>query len=120
MSKRIMLVDDSSFMRMMLKKILENNGYTIICEASNGLEAVELYKQHQPDLVTMDITMEHMDGIEALREIKKDYPNANVIMCSAMGQQAMVMDALKSGAQDFIVKPFDAVRVIQSVRGLIG
>jgi len=119
-SKKIMLVDDSSFMRLMLRKILEVNGYTVVCEAANGLEAVEFYKTHTPDLVTMDITMDQLDGIGALIEIKKMDPNAKVIMCSAMGQQAMVMESLKAGAIDFIVKPFNADRVIHSIKSVIG
>ena len=106
MSKKIMLVDDSSFMRLMLRKILEVNGYTVVCEAAN--------------LVTMDITMDQLDGIGALIEIKKMDPNAKVIMCSAMGQQAMVMESLKAGAIDFIVKPFNADRVIHSIKSVIG
>ena len=117
---RILIVDDAAFMRMMLKDILEKNGYQVIGEASNGLNAIELYKKDRPDVVTMDITMPEMDGIEALREIMSFDPKANIIMCSAMGQQGMVMDAIKSGAKDFIVKPFQSERVIESVKKVLG
>lgn len=115
MAKNILIVDDAAFMRMKLKDILEKNGYTVVGEAQNGLEAVSLYKEVKPDLVTMDITMPEMDGIEALKEIKAVDPAAKVIMCSAMGQQGMVMEAIKMGAIDFIVKPFDTARVIKSL-----
>ena len=115
MGKRILLVDDAVFMRMKLKDILEKNGYEVVGEAQNGLEAIEKYKTERPDLVTMDITMPEMDGVTALKEIKKIDPKAKVIMCSAMGQQSMVMDAIQAGAIDFIVKPFDNDRVIESI-----
>ena len=91
---KILIVDDAAFMRMMIKDILTKNGYEVVAEAANGVEAVELYKSHQPDLVTMDITMPEMDGIEAVKQIKAVNPAAKVIMCSAMGQQSMVMDAI--------------------------
>lgn len=115
MSKRVLIVDDAVFMRMKLRDILEKNGYEVIAEAQNGVEAVEKYKQEKPDLVTMDITMPEMDGVAALKAIKADSPDAKVIMCSAMGQQSMVMEAIQSGALDFIVKPFDTDRVLQSL-----
>lgn len=115
MSKRILLVDDAVFMRMKLKDILEKNGYEVVGEAQNGVEAIEKYKSEKPDLVTMDITMPEMDGVTALRKIKELDPKAKVIMCSAMGQQSMVMDAIQAGAIDFIVKPFDNDRVIESL-----
>ncbi|APZ49672.1 two-component system response regulator [Jeotgalibaca sp. PTS2502] len=115
MAKNILIVDDAAFMRMKLKDILEKNGYNVVGEAQNGLEAVSLYKEVKPDLVTMDITMPEMDGIEALKQIKAVDPAAKVIMCSAMGQQGMVMEAIKMGAIDFIVKPFDTARVIKSL-----
>jgi len=99
----------------MVKDILEKNGYEVVGEAENGLVGVEQYKEKNPDIVTMDITMPEMNGIEATREIKKYNPNAKVIMCSAMGQQAMVMDAIKEGAIDFIVKPFNAERVLEAL-----
>lgn len=117
---KILIVDDAAFMRMMIKDILTKNGYEVVAEAANGVEAVELYKSHQPDLVTMDITMPEMDGIEAVKQIKSVNPAAKVIMCSAMGQQSMVMDAIKAGANDFIVKPFQADRVLEAVKKIVG
>ena len=116
MGNRVLVVDDAAFMRMMVKDILTKNGYEIVGEAENGLVAIEKYKETNPDLVTMDITMPEMDGIQAVKEIKKIDPNANIIMCSAMGQQAMVIDAIQAGAKDFIVKPFQPDRVIEAVR----
>ena len=115
MSKRVLVVDDAAFMRMMIKDILSKNGYEVVAEASDGAQAVELYKEHQPDLVTMDITMPEVDGIAALKQIREHDPNARVIMCSAMGQQSMVIDAIQAGAKDFIVKPFQADRVLEAV-----
>ena len=120
MAKGILLVDDAAFMRMMLKDILVKNGYEVLGEAENGLKAVEKYKELNPDLVIMDITMPEMDGIEAVKEIKKINPSAAVIMCSAMGQQSMVIEAIQSGAKDFIVKPFQADRIVEAVRKVIG
>ena len=117
---KILIVDDAAFMRMMIKDILTKNGYEVVAEAANGVEAVELYKSHQPVLVTMDITMPEMDGIEAVKQIKAVNPAAKVIMCSAMGQQSMVMDAIKAGANDFIVKPFQADRVLEAVKKIVG
>ncbi len=117
---KIMLVDDAAFMRMMEKDALVKNGYTDIYEASDGAEAVEKYDELKPDLVIMDITMPNMDGLEALKAIKAKDANALVVMCSAMGQEAMVIDALKSGAKDFIVKPFKPDRLIKTVSTLIG
>ena len=116
MGNRVLIVDDAAFMRMMIKDILEKNGYEVVGEAQNGLEAVEKYQELLPDLVTMDITMPEMDGIEALKNIREINPNAVVIMCSAMGQQAMVIDAIQAGAKDFIVKPFQADRVLEAVK----
>jgi two-component system, chemotaxis family, chemotaxis protein CheY len=118
--KRVMVCDDAAFMRMMIKDILVKNGYEIAAEAENGLKAVEQYPDAKPDLVLMDITMPEVDGIEAVRRIKALDPNANVIMCSAMGQQAMVIEAIQAGAKDFIVKPFQADRVLEAVRKVIG
>ncbi len=117
---KIMLVDDAAFMRMMEKDALVKNGYTDIYEATDGAEAVEKYDELKPDLVIMDITMPNMDGLEALKAIKAKDANALVVMCSAMGQEAMVIDALKSGAKDFIVKPFKPDRLIKTVSTLIG
>jgi two-component system chemotaxis response regulator CheY len=120
MANRILIVDDAAFMRMMIKDILSKNGYEVVGEANDGAQAVEKYKELKPDLVTMDITMPEMDGIAALKEIKKSEPNAKVIMCSAMGQQAMVIDAIQAGAKDFIVKPFQADRVIEAIKKTLG
>ncbi|MFN3431146.1 MAG: response regulator [Candidatus Sericytochromatia bacterium] len=113
---RILVVDDAAFMRMMIKDILIKHGFEVVGEATNGLEAILRYKELNPDLVTMDITMPEMDGIAAVKQIKKMDPNARVIMCSAMGQQAMVLEAIQAGARDFIVKPFQADRVLDAVR----
>lgn len=120
MGKTILIVDDAAFMRMMIKDILSKNGYTIVGEAENGLIGVEKFLELKPDLVTMDITMPEMDGITAVREIRKVEPNAKIIMCSAMGQQAMVIDAIQAGAKDFIVKPFQPDRVLEAVAKAIG
>ena len=120
MAKGILIVDDASFMRMMIKDILEKNGFEVIGEANNGIKAVEMYKKERPDVVTMDITMPDMDGIEAVRQIKAFDASAKVIMCSAMGQQTMVMDAIRAGARDFIVKPFQAERVLEAIRKVVG
>ncbi|MEY8291453.1 response regulator [Carnobacteriaceae bacterium 52-44] len=115
MTKRVLIVDDAAFMRIKLKDILEKNNYEVAGEAENGHEAIEKYKELQPDIVTMDITMPELDGVEALKEIKAFDPDASVLMCSAMGQQSMVMDAIRAGALDFIVKPFDTERVIRAL-----
>jgi len=120
MAKRVLIVDDAAFMRMMLKNILSQNGYEIAGEASNGLEAVTLYKELKPDLVTMDITMPEMDGIAAVKEIRKIDPEAKIVMCSAMGQQAMVIESIQAGAKDFIVKPFQPDRVLEAVKKVVG
>ncbi|HEY4565820.1 response regulator [Planococcaceae bacterium Storch 2/2-2] len=120
MGKKILIVDDAAFMRMMIKDILEKNGFEVVGEAENGAQAVEKYFELSPDLVTMDITMPEMDGITALKEIKAKDAGATVIMCSAMGQQAMVIDAIQAGAKDFIVKPFQADRVIEAIEKALG
>jgi len=120
MAKNILICDDAAFMRMMIKDILTKNGYNVAGEAENGAKAVEKYAELKPDLVLMDITMPEMDGIEALKKIKASDPNASVIMCSAMGQQAMVIESIQSGAKDFIVKPFQADRVIEAVQKVVG
>ncbi|KAE9637049.1 MAG: two-component system, chemotaxis family, chemotaxis protein CheY [Epulopiscium sp.] len=120
MAKKILIVDDAAFMRMMIKDILTKNGYEIAAEAENGAKAVEKFKELSPDLVIMDITMPEMDGIQAVREIKKIDGNATIIMCSAMGQQAMVIESIQAGAKDFIVKPFQADRVVEAVKKVIG
>ncbi|MBS4207613.1 response regulator [Bacillus sp. FJAT-50079] len=120
MANRILIVDDAAFMRMMIKDILTKNGFEVVGEAADGAEAVEKFKELKPDLVTMDITMPEMDGISALKEIKGFDPAAKIIMCSAMGQQAMVIDAIQAGAKDFIVKPFQADRVIEAIQKTLG
>jgi len=120
MAIRILVVDDAAFMRMMVKDILSKNGYEVVGEAENGLKAVEKYQELKPDLTTMDITMPEMDGISAVKAIKKIDPSAKVIMCSAMGQQAMVVEAIQAGARDFIVKPFQPDRVLEAVRKAVG
>ena len=120
MAKNILICDDAAFMRMMIKDILTKNGYNVAGEAENGLKAIEKYKEINPDLVLMDITMPEMDGIQALKEIKKLDGSATVIMCSAMGQQAMVIESIQAGAKDFIVKPFQAERVLEAVKKVIG
>lgn len=115
MSATVMIVDDAAFMRMMLKDILSKNGFTVIGEAENGAVAIEKYMELQPNLTIMDITMPEMDGLQAVKEIRKRDPKARVIMCSAMGQQSMVIEAIQSGAKDFVVKPFQAERVVEAV-----
>ena len=115
-----MLVDDAAFMRMMLKKALTQSGYTDFIEAQDGAEAVRKYEEEKPDLVVMDITMPNMDGLQALKKIKEGDPNANVVMCTAMGQESMVIDAIKSGAKDFVVKPFNEERIAQTVNKILG
>ena len=120
MAKNILIVDDAAFMRMMIKDILTKNGYNVVGEAENGLKAIEKFTELTPDLVLMDITMPELNGIDALKSIKEKNPSASVIMCSAMGQQAMVIEAIQAGAKDFIVKPFQAERVLEAVKKVIG
>ena len=120
MAKNILICDDAAFMRMMIKDILTKNGYNVAGEAENGAKAVEKYAELKPDLVLMDITMPEMDGIQALKKIKESDSSALVIMCSAMGQQAMVIESIQAGAKDFIVKPFQADRVIEAVKKVVG
>lgn len=117
---KVLVVDDAAFMRMMVKDILTKNGYEVAGEAVNGKDALDKYREIKPDLVTMDITMPEVDGITALKNIRAEFPDARVLMCSAMGQQAMVIEAIQAGAKDFIVKPFQADRVIESVKKAIG
>jgi two-component system chemotaxis response regulator CheY len=117
--KKIMVVDDAGFIRLMLSDMLISVGFDVVAAATNGIEAVQLYKRYQPDLVTMDITMPDMDGLEALGEIMKINPKAKVIMCSAMGQQRMVIDAIRVGAKDFIVKPFQKDRVVEAINRVL-
>ena len=120
MAKKILLVDDAAFMRKMIKDTLTKNGYTEVFEAVDGVDAVEKFTELAPDLVVMDITMPNMDGLEALKAIRAKDGSANVIMCSAMGQEGMVMDAVRSGAKDFIVKPFKPDRVLKTVTSILG
>ena len=120
MAKNILICDDAAFMRMMIKDILTKNGYNVAGEAENGAKAVEKYAELKQDLVLMDITMPEMDGIQALKNIKAADPAALVIMCSAMGQQAMVIESIQAGAKDFIVKPFQADRVLEAVKKVVG
>lgn len=120
MGNRVLVVDDAAFMRMMIKDILKKGGYEVVGEAEDGMRAIEKFRELNPDLVTMDITMPDMDGITAVREIRSINPKANIIMCSAMGQQAMVIDAIQAGAKDFVVKPFQPDRVLEAVRKVLG
>ncbi len=115
MSPKVLIVDDAGFMRKMLRNIIAQGGFEVIGEADNGVTAVELYKQLQPDAVTMDITMPEMDGITTLKEILAYDSNAKIIMCSAMGQQFMVVEAIKLGAVDFIEKPFQTDQVVKAI-----
>ena len=117
---KIMVVDDAAFMRMMLMNTLTQAGYTDLVEAEDGAKAVELYPAEKPDLVFMDITMPNKDGLETLKEIKAMDPKATIVMCSAMGQETMVMDSIKSGAKDFIVKPFKPERILSTVKKILG
>ena len=119
MGNKVLVVDDAAFMRMMIKDILRKGGYEVVGEAEDGVKAVEKYRELRPDLVTMDITMPDMDGITAVKEIRKVDSNAMIIMCSAMGQQAMVIDAIQAGAKDFVVKPFQPERVLEAVRKVL-
>jgi len=112
---RILVVDDAMFMRVTLRNILTKAGHEVVGEADNGEEAIARYRQLQPDLVTMDITMPKMDGITAVKRIVESDPTARIVMCTAMGQKSMVLDAIEAGAKDFIVKPFEPERVIEGV-----
>lgn len=114
MSARVLVVDDAAFMRATLRDIFTRAGYVVVGEAKNGREAVELYARHLPDLVTMDIVMPELSGIEAVRIITSSHPQARIIMCSAMGQQSLVIEAIQAGARDFVIKPFQASRVLEA------
>ena len=120
MAKKILLVDDAAFMRKMISDTLSKAGYEELYEAVDGADAVAKYSEVQPDLVIMDITMPNMDGLEALKAIRGADPSASIVMCSAMGQESMVMDAVRSGAKDFIVKPFKPDRVLKTVSTILG
>jgi two-component system chemotaxis response regulator CheY len=118
--RQVLITDDTAFMRMTLKNILEKNGYQVVGEAEDGQVAVDKYMELRPDLVTMDITMPRMDGITAIKKIIEADPEAKIVVCSAMGQKALVIEALSAGAKDFIVKPFQAERIINAVQKVIG
>lgn len=120
MSKRIMVCDDATIMRMMIKNILTAAGYEVVGEACNGKEAVQKYQEYRPDLVTMDITMPEMDGIQAVRAIRQIDPEAKIVMCSAMGQKALVLEAIEAGAANFIVKPFEEGKVKDVIAKTLG
>lgn len=115
---RVLIVDDAKFMRITLSNLLSNNGFTVVGMAENGQDALEQYKKLDPDIVTLDITMPVMDGLEALKKMMEYDPDAKVVMCSAMGQQKLVVEAIELGAKDFIVKPFDEQRVIDTLKNL--
>jgi two-component system, chemotaxis family, chemotaxis protein CheY len=115
MAPTVLIVDDALFMRMMIRDILSKDGFDVVGEAENGVEAVERFKEMRPNLVTMDIVMPEMDGIEAVKQIMKIDPDAKILMCSAMGQQPLVVEALEAGAKDFIIKPFQPSKVIEAV-----
>lgn len=119
MSRSVLICDDAVFMRTMISDILSQAGYRVVGEADNGLDAVRKYQELQPDFVTMDIVMPEMGGIDAVREIVKEDPDAKILMCSAMGQQALVIEAIQAGARDFVVKPFQPARVLEAVRRVL-
>lgn len=116
---KVLIIDDANFMRMTLSNIFVKHQFNVVGTAKNGEEGIELYKQTNPDIVTLDITMPVMDGIQTLNEIMKIDNNAKVVMCSAMGQQKLVVEAIELGAKDFIVKPFDESRVIETVNKIL-
>lgn len=120
MSRTVLVCDDAMFMRTMISEILVQAGYQIVGQAESGAEAVRKYHELKPDLVTMDIVMPEMGGIDAVREIVRGDPHARILMCSAMGQQALVVEAIQAGAKDFVVKPFQPARVIEAVQRLLG
>ena len=120
MSHTVLICDDAVFMRTMISDILEESGYEIVGQAESGVQAIERYKALRPDLVTMDIVMPDMGGIDAVREICKFDPGARILMCSAMGQQALVVEAIQAGAKDFVVKPFQPSRVLEAVQRVLG
>lgn len=120
MSQTVLICDDAIFMRTMIGDILTQAGFQIVAEAETGLQAVAKYRELKPDLVTMDIVMPDMGGIDAVREIVKEFPAARILMCSAMGQQALVIEAIQAGAKDFVVKPFQPSRVLEAVQRVLG
>lgn len=120
MSQTVLICDDAIFMRTMIGDILTQAGFQIVGEAETGVQAVEKFRQLNPDLVTMDIVMPDMGGIDAVREIVREAPEARILMCSAMGQQALVIEAIQAGARDFVVKPFQPSRVLEAVQRVLG
>jgi len=120
MSIRILIVDDAIFMRSMIRDIFARGAFVIAGEAGDGEEAIKLYKETRPDLTTMDIVMPKMDGITALKEIMKFDPEAKVVMCSALGQESLIAEAIEAGAKDFIVKPFQPAKVLKVVQSVLG
>lgn len=120
MAKKVLVTDDTLYSRMLLRNLLASHGYTVVGEARNGREAVERYKELCPDLVTMDVVMPEMDGVAAVKEIKRIDPKANILMCTSMGQRSMVLEAIQAGAAGFVVKPFRDANVVRCVRKLIG
>ncbi len=120
MAHTVLVCDDAIFMRTMIADILTQAGFEVVGEAESGVQAIEKYRQLKPDLVTMDIVMPDMGGIDAVREICREDPDARILMCSAMGQQALVVEAIQAGAKDFIVKPFQPSRVLEAVQRVIG
>jgi len=120
LSHTVLICDDAIFMRTMIADILQQSGFEIVGEAETGVQAIEQYKRLRPDLVTMDIVMPDMGGIDAVREITRLDANAKILMCSAMGQQALVVEAIQAGAKDFVVKPFQPSRVLEAVARVMG
>ena len=120
MGRRVLICDDAIFMRTMLADILKQAGFEVVGEADTGAKAVDRYRELKPDLVTMDIVMPDMGGIDAVRAIVKEDPSAKILMCSAMGQQALVIEAIQAGARDFVVKPFQPSRVLEAVQRVLG
>jgi two-component system, chemotaxis family, chemotaxis protein CheY len=120
MGRTVLICDDALFMRNMLAEILTQAGFDVVAEAQTGAEAVTKYQEHKPDLVTMDIVMPDMGGIDAVRAIMAEFPQARIMMCSAMGQQALVIEAIQAGARDFVVKPFQPSRVLEAVNRVLG
>ncbi len=116
---KVLIIDDAKFMRMTLSNIIMKGKHEVVGQGENGIDAIRLYRELKPDLVTLDITMPEMNGIDAVKEIKKEFPDAKVIMCSAMGQQKMVVEAIEAGAKDFIVKPFDEGRIIDAINRVL-
>ncbi|HEX6939410.1 MAG TPA: response regulator [Longimicrobiales bacterium] len=120
MGRTVLICDDAIFMRSMIADILKQAGFEVVGEAETGAQAVERYRELKPDLVTMDIVMPDMGGIDAVRQIVAEDPDAKVLMCSAMGQQALVIEAIQAGARDFVVKPFQPSRVLEAVQRVLG